>query len=95
MADMAGYAELTNGSVWYDEHGSGDPLVLLHGGAVDARFFEHNLDGLAERGVRFEHYEGFEQDERGILRGGGPPIAWLTPMINGRMPNGSRNASMP
>ena len=48
MAHMAGYAELSNGRVWYDEHGSGDPLVLLHGGAVDARFFEHNLDGLAE-----------------------------------------------
>jgi pimeloyl-ACP methyl ester carboxylesterase len=48
MADMAGYAELTNGSVWYEERGSGDPLVLLHGGAVDARFFEHNLEGLAE-----------------------------------------------
>src|SRR5687768_12845874 len=47
MADMAGYAELTNGSVWYEERGSGDPLVLLHGGAVDARFFEHNLEGLA------------------------------------------------
>ena len=45
---MAGYAELTNGSVWYDERGSGEPLVLLHGGAVDARFFEHNIDGLAD-----------------------------------------------
>jgi catechol 2,3-dioxygenase-like lactoylglutathione lyase family enzyme len=28
-------------------------------------------------GVRFEHYEGFEQDERGIMRGQGPPIAWF------------------
>jgi hypothetical protein len=27
--------------------------------------------------VRFERYEGFEQDERGILRGEGPPIAWF------------------
>jgi pimeloyl-ACP methyl ester carboxylesterase len=45
---MAGYADLTNGSAWYDERGSGEPLVLLHGGAVDARFFEHNIDALAE-----------------------------------------------
>jgi pimeloyl-ACP methyl ester carboxylesterase len=45
---MAGYAGLTNGSVWYDERASGEPLVVLHGGAVDARFFEHNIDGLAE-----------------------------------------------
>jgi pimeloyl-ACP methyl ester carboxylesterase len=34
---------------WYDEHGSGDPLVLMHGGLVDARFFEPNLGPLAER----------------------------------------------
>jgi catechol 2,3-dioxygenase-like lactoylglutathione lyase family enzyme len=39
---------------------------------------EATVDGLAERGVRFERYDGFEQDERGILRGGGPPIAWFT-----------------
>lgn len=46
---MAGYLELTNGSVWYDEQGQGEPLVLLHGGAVDSRFFEHNVGPLAER----------------------------------------------
>jgi pimeloyl-ACP methyl ester carboxylesterase len=45
---MAGYLDLPQGSVWYDEQGSGDPLVLLHGGAVDARFFEHNVGPLAE-----------------------------------------------
>ena len=39
---------------------------------------EATVDGLAERGVRFERYDGFEQDERGILRGTGPPIAWFT-----------------
>ena len=30
---------------------------------------------LAERGVRFERYDGMDQDERGITRGGGPLIA--------------------
>jgi hypothetical protein len=35
-------------------------------------------DELAGRGVRFERYDGFEQDERGIFRGGGPHIAWFT-----------------
>jgi pimeloyl-ACP methyl ester carboxylesterase len=34
---------------WYDEHGAGDPLVLLHGGLVDARFYEPNIAALAER----------------------------------------------
>jgi pimeloyl-ACP methyl ester carboxylesterase len=49
MPSMAGYAELTNGSVWYDDDGQGEPLVLLHGGAVDSRFFDHNVGPLAER----------------------------------------------
>jgi catechol 2,3-dioxygenase-like lactoylglutathione lyase family enzyme len=35
------------------------------------------VDELASRGVRFERYDGFEQDERGIFRGGGPFIAWF------------------
>jgi catechol 2,3-dioxygenase-like lactoylglutathione lyase family enzyme len=35
------------------------------------------VDELVERGVRFEKYAGFEQDDRGIFRGGGPYIAWF------------------
>ena len=35
------------------------------------------VDELAARGVRFERYEGFDQDEKGIFRGGGPYIAWF------------------
>jgi catechol 2,3-dioxygenase-like lactoylglutathione lyase family enzyme len=30
---------------------------------------------LAKRGVRFERYDGMDQDERGITRGGAPFIA--------------------
>lgn len=37
------------------------------------------VDELASRGVTFERYEGFGQDEKGIARGPeGPPIAWFT-----------------
>ena len=39
---------------------------------------ERAVDELERRGVRFERYDGFEQDERGIFRGGGPLIAWFT-----------------
>ncbi|HTZ25106.1 MAG TPA: VOC family protein [Streptosporangiaceae bacterium] len=39
---------------------------------------EATVDGLTARGVRFERYEGIEQDERGICRAGGPYIAWFT-----------------
>ena len=42
------YLDLPQGSIWYEEQGSGDPLVLLHGGAVDSRFFEHNVGPLSE-----------------------------------------------
>lgn len=38
---------------------------------------EQAVDELTERGVRFERYDGFEQDEKGIHRGGGPLIAWF------------------
>ena len=39
---------------------------------------EKAVDQLAERGVVFLRSDGFGQDERGISRGGGPPIAWFT-----------------
>jgi catechol 2,3-dioxygenase-like lactoylglutathione lyase family enzyme len=32
---------------------------------------------LGGRGVEFERYEGMEFDELGVMRGGGPPIAWF------------------
>jgi catechol 2,3-dioxygenase-like lactoylglutathione lyase family enzyme len=36
------------------------------------------VDGLTSRGVAFEIYDGFGQDEKGIARGDqGPPIAWF------------------
>ena len=41
--------QLSHVRAWYDERGEGDPLVLLHGGAVDARFFAPNIDALAAR----------------------------------------------
>jgi predicted enzyme related to lactoylglutathione lyase len=40
---------------------------------------EAAVDELTKRGVRFERYEGtdIETDEKGILRGQGPLIAWF------------------
>ena len=39
---------------------------------------EAAVDELAGKGVSFERYDGFEQDEKGIARGQGPDIAWFT-----------------
>jgi catechol 2,3-dioxygenase-like lactoylglutathione lyase family enzyme len=35
------------------------------------------VDELLARGVQLERYADFEQDERGVFRGGGPYIAWF------------------
>jgi catechol 2,3-dioxygenase-like lactoylglutathione lyase family enzyme len=35
------------------------------------------VDELSARGVQFERYDGFDQDEKGIARGSGPDIAWF------------------
>jgi catechol 2,3-dioxygenase-like lactoylglutathione lyase family enzyme len=36
------------------------------------------VDQLTAAGVTLERYEGSPQDERGIVREWGPPIAWFT-----------------
>jgi pimeloyl-ACP methyl ester carboxylesterase len=44
---MPEYVQLGAVRTWYDEQGKGDPLVLMHGGLVDARWFEPNIAALA------------------------------------------------
>jgi pimeloyl-ACP methyl ester carboxylesterase len=56
---MARYVELSNVRTWYDEGGDGEPLVLLHGGAVDARFFGPNIEAFTAR------FHTFTPDLRG------------------------------
>lgn len=56
---MGTYVQTGVVKTWYADSGQGDPLVLLHGGLVDARFFEPNLDALAE------HFHVFTPERRG------------------------------
>lgn len=35
------------------------------------------VDELVSRGVAFERYDDFDHDEKGIVRGPGPQIAWF------------------
>jgi pimeloyl-ACP methyl ester carboxylesterase len=56
---MSEYVQLGDVSTWYDQRGDGDPLVLMHGGLVDARAFAHNIDALAE------HFRVFTPERRG------------------------------
>jgi pimeloyl-ACP methyl ester carboxylesterase len=52
------YIELGDVHTWWDEHGTGDPLVLLHPGGADSRSFDVTL-ALAQR------YHVYRFDRRG------------------------------
>ena len=68
--------------------GSGaDVLVYAKSDHVPATFtvlnfpvpdVEKAVDELAGRGVEFQRYENPPTDEKGIMRAGGPLIAWFT-----------------
>jgi len=65
----------------------GEVLVYAKPGHVPAEFTVLNfpvtdiraaVDELGSRGVVFQRYEGMPFDERGVMTGGGPLIAWFT-----------------
>ncbi len=67
--------------------GSRDVLVYAKPDHVPATFTVLNfpvadidaaVDQLAAKGVTFERYDGMDADEKGIMRSGGPAIAWFT-----------------
>ena len=61
------YVDLGGVRTWYDERGTGEPLVLLHPGQVDSRAFGPNLDALAAR------FRAFTPERRG--HGRSPDVA--------------------
>jgi predicted enzyme related to lactoylglutathione lyase len=76
-----------NGMLMLHLAGGGEVLAYPKANHVPATFtilnfavpdVDEAVDGLAARGVRFERYEGMSQDEKGIMRGNGPDIAWFT-----------------
>src|ERR1700722_15453816 len=44
-----GHCGRPGAGLWWAEQGSGEPLVLLHGGLAAPRFFSRNVPALAER----------------------------------------------
>jgi len=78
--------EEENGLAMLKLAGGHDVLMYLSGDMTPASYTMLNfevadidaaVDQLAERGIPLERYEGFEQDEKGVLRGPGPQIAWF------------------
>jgi predicted enzyme related to lactoylglutathione lyase len=66
--------------------GGRDTIVYAKEGFVPATYTILNFEvddvesavaDLTSRGVSFERYDGFDQDEKGIATGPGPKIAWF------------------
>jgi predicted enzyme related to lactoylglutathione lyase len=83
--DAEAFAEPT-GLLALHHPGGRDTMVYVKPDFVPATYtvlnfpvddVEAAVDALTERGVSFERYEGFDQDEKGISRGDGPDIAWF------------------
>jgi pimeloyl-ACP methyl ester carboxylesterase len=56
---MPDYVQLGDVHAWYDEHGQGEPLVLMHPGGADARAWAPNLDAMAS------HFHLYTPERRG------------------------------
>jgi catechol 2,3-dioxygenase-like lactoylglutathione lyase family enzyme len=74
------------GLMWLHLAGGRDTLVYQQPDPSPASFtilnfevddIDEAVDALAACGVRFERYDGFEQDDNGIFRKDGPYIAWF------------------
>ena len=75
-----------NGLMTLHLAGGRDTLIYAKPGHEPASFtilnfpvadVEAAVEELGRRGVSFERYESFDQDEKGISRGPGPRIAWF------------------
>jgi catechol 2,3-dioxygenase-like lactoylglutathione lyase family enzyme len=75
-----------HGLMWMHLAGGRDTLVYQQADPTPASYtilnfevddIDEAVDALAARGVRFERYDGFEQDDKGVFREQGPYIAWF------------------
>jgi predicted enzyme related to lactoylglutathione lyase len=75
-----------NGLLTLHLAGDRDTLIYMSPGFTPASYTILNfkvddidaaVDELSGRGVSFERYEGMPQDEKGVMREGGPFIAWF------------------
>lgn len=79
VADLDGMVELKLGSgatvlVYPKENHEPAVFTILNFPVPDV---DKAVAELTAKGVIFEKYEGFPQDEKGIMRGHGPDIAWF------------------
>jgi 3-oxoadipate enol-lactonase len=65
-----GYAEFGHSRIYYEIKGTGEPLVLIHGGLLDCRMWDDQFEVLAER------YRVIRYDASGHGRSATPPDAY-------------------
>ena len=75
-----------NGMLGLHVSGGGDILIYPKDDHTPATFtilnfpvedIDRAVDDLTGSGIEMERYEGMNQDEKGIMRDAGPPIAWF------------------
>lgn len=54
-----GYIEVSRGSLYYEERGSGELVILIHGHSLDRRMWDEQFDALAQ------HFRVIRYDMRG------------------------------
>lgn len=59
QSEAGTYVSLNGIHMWYNEHGNGEPLVMLHPGGTDSRAFEPNLKVLTS------HFHVYLPERRG------------------------------
>jgi len=59
VADRSGYAPINGIKIWYAVFGSGEPVILLHGGLSNSNCWGKQVPVLAE------HYQVVVMDSRG------------------------------
>ena len=70
--DHSGTTHVNGIDLWYAEYGSGEPVILLHGGLGNANWWGLQIPALAE------HYRVIAVDSRGQGRSGHDPDATMT-----------------
>lgn len=62
------YAQINGLNIYYETHGEGEPVVLLHHGFGCTKMWEPLVTGLVEKGYRAITYDrrGFGRSDRGV-----------------------------